>query len=114
MAAVPTYSNGSCRVSCRENCYSLGRLAVKQGNHGNSKDHHSHAGQTPGGEGKDRQLHNPIADKLIPLEPLDLGKIHSIDDLVRAMSKTAFTGRQLGEAADVLEAMALDEDAFIV
>ena len=30
------------------------------------------------------------------------------------MSKTAFTGRQLGEAADVLEAMALDEDAFIV
>ena len=30
------------------------------------------------------------------------------------MAKTAFTGRQLGEAADVLEAMALDEDAFIV
>src|SRR5689334_16965095 len=30
------------------------------------------------------------------------------------MSKTAFTGRQLGEAADVLEAMALDEDAFVV
>ena len=30
------------------------------------------------------------------------------------MSKTAFTGRQLGEAADVLEAMARDKDAFIV
>jgi deoxyhypusine synthase len=30
------------------------------------------------------------------------------------MAKTAFTGRQLGEAADVLEAMARDEDAFIV
>ena len=30
------------------------------------------------------------------------------------MAKTAFTGRQLGEAADVLEAMALDEDAFVV
>ena len=42
------------------------------------------------------------------------GKVHSIDGLVRAMAKTAFTGRQLGEAADVLEAMALDEDAFIV
>ena len=67
-----------------------------------------------GGEGKDRQLHNPIADQLIPLEPLDLGKVTSIDGLVRAMAKTAFTGRQLGEAADVLEAMALDEDAFIV
>jgi len=68
----------------------------------------------PGGEGKDRHLHNPIEDRLIPLEPLDLGKIASIDSLVRAMGKTAFTGRQLGEAADVLEAMALDEDAFIV
>ena len=48
------------------------------------------------------------------MEPLDLAKVTSIDGLVRAMSKTAFTGRQLGEAADVLEAMALDEDAFIV
>jgi deoxyhypusine synthase len=62
----------------------------------------------------DRHLHNPIVDKLIPLEPLDLGKIKSIDDLVRAMSKTAFTGRQLGEAADVLEAMARDEECFVV
>ncbi len=50
----------------------------------------------------DRHLHNPIEDRLIPLEPLDLGKVKSIDDLVRAMAKTAFTGRQLGEAADVL------------
>src|SRR6266496_1420219 len=71
-------------------------------------------GHTAGGEGKDRNLHNPIEDRLIPLEPLDLAKIHSIDGLVRAMAKTAFTGRQLGEAADVREAMALDEDAFIV
>ena len=87
---------------------------MKHGN-GNSKDH-SHPGQghTAGGEGKDRHLHNPIEDRLIPLEPLDLAKVHSIDGLVRAMAKTAFTGRQLGEAADVLEAMALDEDAFIV
>ncbi len=30
------------------------------------------------------------------------------------MSKTAFTGRQLGEAADVLEAMARDEECFVV
>jgi deoxyhypusine synthase len=66
------------------------------------------------GAGIDRKLHNPIDDKLIPLAPLDLGKIGSIDELVRAMAKTAFTGRQLGEAADVLEAMARDKDAFIV
>ena len=39
---------------------------------------------------------------MIPLEPLDLSRVHSIDDLVRAMAKTAFTGRQVGEAADVL------------
>ena len=62
------------------------------------------------GAGIDRKLHDPVADRLIPLEPLDLGKIHSIDELVRAMSKTAFTGRQLGEAADVMEAMARDKD----
>src|SRR5713226_7592853 len=66
------------------------------------------------GAGMDRKLHNPIEDRLIPLEPLDLGRVRSIDDLVRAMSKTAFTGRQIGEAADVLEAMARDEECFVV
>src|SRR5438046_3210133 len=66
------------------------------------------------GTGIDRKLHNPIEDRLVPLEPLDLSKVRSIDDLVRAMSKTAFTGRQIGEAADVLEAMARDKDCFVV
>ena len=66
------------------------------------------------GSGIESRLHNPIEDKLIPLEPLDLTKVHSIDGLVRAMSKTAFTGRQVGEAADVLEAMARDEECFVV
>jgi deoxyhypusine synthase len=66
------------------------------------------------GSGIDRKLHSPIEDRLVPLEPLDLGKIRSVDDLVRAMAKTAFTGRQLGEAADVLEAMARDQDCFVI
>src|SRR5579884_2490067 len=70
-------------------------------------DHHD-------GAGIDRKLHNPVEDRLIPLEPLDLGSVHSIDGLVRAMAKTAFTGRQIGEAADVLEAMARDKDCFVV
>ena len=90
---------------------------MKNGNHHNKVGHSaekSHATSGHEGEGKDRHLHNPIEDRLIPLEPLDLGKVKSIDDLVRAMSKTAFTGRQLGEAADVLEAMARDEECFIV
>ena len=76
--------------------------------HGHHHDSHEE------GAGIDRKLHDPVADRLIPLEPLDLGKISSIDDLVRAMSRTAFTGRQLGEAADVLEAMARDKDCFVV
>jgi deoxyhypusine synthase len=66
------------------------------------------------GAGIDRDLHDPFEDKLIPLEPLDLSRIRTVDDLVRAMAKTAFTGRQLGEAADVLEAMARDQDCFVV
>ena len=66
------------------------------------------------GAGIERKLHDPIEDRLIPLEPLDLTQVRSIDDLVRAMAKTAFTGRQVGEAADVLEAMARDQDCFVV
>ncbi|HUK23341.1 MAG TPA: deoxyhypusine synthase family protein [Terriglobales bacterium] len=66
------------------------------------------------GSGIDRHLHDPVEDKLIPLEPLDPNRIRSIDDLVRAMGNTAFTGRQVGEAADVLEAMARDKDCFVV
>ena len=66
------------------------------------------------GTGIDRKLHNPIEDKLIPLESLDLNRVRTVDDLVRAMAQTAFTGRQVGEAADVLEAMARDQDCFVV
>ncbi len=66
------------------------------------------------GEGVDRALHDPISDKLTPLEPLDLSKIKGIDDLVSAMGRTAFTARQVGQCADVLEAMARDKDAFRV
>src|ERR1700720_4432099 len=78
----------------------MGGGPVKHGNHD--------------GSGIERRLHNPVEDKLIPLEPLDLGQVRSIDDLVRARVKTAFTGRQVGEAAGVLEAMARDEDCFVV
>jgi deoxyhypusine synthase len=85
---------------------------VKHGNHDKHGKHENQAGGD--GAGVDRKLHNPIADKLIPLEPLDLNQVKGIDDLVRAMAKTAFTGRQLGEAADVLEAMARDEECFVV
>ena len=53
-------------------------------------------------------------DGLSPLAPLDLAAVDSVDALVRAMSHTAFGGRRLGEAADVLEAMVRDEGCFRV
>jgi deoxyhypusine synthase len=61
-----------------------------------------------------RTLHDPIEDRLTPIFPLDLSRIRTIDDLVRAMGQTAYTARQIGDAADVLEAMARDKDCFIV
>ena len=61
-----------------------------------------------------RVLHDPVKDKLRPIFPLDLSKCGTIDQLVRAMGDTAFTGRQIGDGADVLEAMARDKDCFVV
>ncbi|HEY2499447.1 MAG TPA: deoxyhypusine synthase family protein [Candidatus Angelobacter sp.] len=66
------------------------------------------------GTGIDRKLHDPVQDKLSPVFPLDLSKAKGISDLLRGMADTAFTGRQLGEAVDVLEAMARDKDCFVV
>jgi deoxyhypusine synthase len=61
-----------------------------------------------------RILHDPIKDHLTPMSPLDLSKIRTVDELVRAMGRTAFTGRQIGDGVDVLEEMARDKDCFIV
>ncbi len=61
-----------------------------------------------------RVLHDPVRDKLRPIYPLDLAQCRTINGLVRAMGDTAFTARQIGDAADVLEAMARDKDCFVV
>jgi len=53
-------------------------------------------------------------DGLAPLTPLDPSTTDSVDSLVRAMGDTAFGGRRLGEAADVLEAMVRDPNCFRV
>ena len=66
------------------------------------------------GAGIDRKLHDPVSDKLSPVFPLDLSKVRSVSDLLRGMADTAFTGRQLGESIDVLEAMSRDKDCFVV
>ncbi len=61
-----------------------------------------------------RILHDPVADRLTPIYPLDLSRTRTIDGMVRAMGQTAFTARQIGDAADVFEAMARDKDCFVV
>jgi len=61
-----------------------------------------------------RDLHDGSADGLTPLESLDLDAISSFSDLLRAMSKTAFSGRSLGEALDVTTAMVQDPDCRVV
>jgi len=53
-------------------------------------------------------------DGLVPLTPLDPVATTSVDALVRGMSQTAFGGRRLGEAADVLEAMVRDDSCYRV
>lgn len=53
-------------------------------------------------------------DGLEPLTTLDVAATDSIDALVRGMGQTAFGGRSLGEAADALEAMVLDDTCFKV
>lgn len=54
------------------------------------------------------------ADGLVPLESLDLNQVRNFGDLVRAMSKTAFSGRQLGEALEILLVMARDPACQVV
>lgn len=62
----------------------------------------------------ERTLHDGRSDGLVPLESLALGEIQSFSDLLRAMSKTAFGGRQLGEAHDILLEMARNPECRVV
>jgi len=62
-------------------------------------------------EGK---LRDGFSDKLEPLEALDLSKVETVNDLVKGMGKTAFAGRKVGEAADILHEMTNDKDCFVV
>jgi len=61
-----------------------------------------------------RELHDGRDDGLTPLESLDVRGAEGCADLLRRMSKTAFGGRALGEAFEVLSAMADDPDCTVV
>jgi deoxyhypusine synthase len=60
------------------------------------------------------ELQSPSEFGLDPLSPLDPGGIEDFDGLLRAMSRTSFGGRRLGEALDVMEAMVSDPDCMVV
>jgi deoxyhypusine synthase len=53
-------------------------------------------------------------DKLQPTEPLDLGNVKTVSDLVAAYGRTAIGARAVGEAADILLHMTRDRDCFVV
>ncbi len=61
-----------------------------------------------------RELHDGRNDDLTPLQAIDLDRIESCRDLVQAMGRTAFGGRQLGSALDVLEAAVSDPECRLV
>jgi len=61
-----------------------------------------------------RELHDGRSDGLQPLESLDLNRVESFADLLRGMSRTAFSGRQLGSAFEVMLEMVRDPDCRVV
>ncbi|MBI5585299.1 MAG: deoxyhypusine synthase family protein, partial [Deltaproteobacteria bacterium] len=61
-----------------------------------------------------RELHDGSRDGLTPLRSLDLKQIPDFSTLLDAMSHTAFSGRSLGEAQDILAEMVTDPDCLVV
>jgi deoxyhypusine synthase len=61
-----------------------------------------------------RKFHDGRHDGLMALESLDLDRVTSFADLLRGMARTAFSGRSLGEAFEVLLAMVEDRDCKVV
>ena len=63
---------------------------------------------------QEREFHDGAQDGLEALEPFDPDSVKSFSDLLMAMKRTAFGGRRLGEAFDVLTAMIEDRECFVV
>ena len=63
---------------------------------------------------KHEDFHDGAKDGLTPLEPLDITSVQDFDELLAAMGKTAFGGRSLGEAAEVLTQMVRDPECAVV
>jgi deoxyhypusine synthase len=63
---------------------------------------------------KHEDFHDGAKDGLTPLEPLDINRVRDFDELLAAMGKTAFGGRSLGEAGEVLTQMVQDPECLMV
>lgn len=61
-----------------------------------------------------REFHDGRTDGLEPLASLALDEVGSFADLLRSMSKTAFSGRQLGQAFEILLEMSRDASCRVV
>lgn len=61
-----------------------------------------------------RVLHDGRSDGLTALESLNLEQVSSFSDLLQAMCRTAFTGRKLGRAYEVLLQMCRDDNCTVV
>ena len=59
-------------------------------------------------------LHDGTQDGLVPTQSLDLSNVQSFADLLRGMAHTAFSGRQLGEAFEVLLEMTDVQSTHVV
>jgi len=61
-----------------------------------------------------RELHDGAEDHLEALESLEVTNLRGLNDLLTRMARTAFGGRELGEAYKVLKSMASDPDCTII
>jgi deoxyhypusine synthase len=77
-------------------------------------DRRSGGAHPPDSVASHRALHDGTQDGLQPVRPLELRDVRGLSDLVEQMKSTAFGGRQIGEAADVLQAMVEDEDCLVI
>jgi len=63
---------------------------------------------------KKEHYHTGYDDGFEPLHSLDLNQVSDFDELAEEMKATAFGGRSLGEAVDVLYEMVKDPEVFVV
>ena len=71
---------------------------------------------TPNSHGSrdEGKLHDGRQDGLEPVHSVDLSRIETFDDLLKAYRDASFGARTLGDAADVLHAMTEDKESFNV